>query len=1169
MIAYLQEDSRILLSCNSDLNQEDLAKLWNLLSTYLEFKTEAQHFNRISLAIKVLEETEKSKKKLFKQKLSELLLQRRCYDPKQQPAFLVFECLSNKRLRENQVQTIESLMFSNGVPPKDQIRSLGMGDGKTKILLPLLCYLNSTGENLPMIIVPEELFETNLYDLKLLSSSYLSQSTYTLILNDQSLSNEDLEDILKKFQTVKNERSYCITTPKSLHHIKLEFVQSFLNLNGNEDQLKRFQLLKMILIQLKTQGDAVIDEADLILDCLKEVNASIGKPQSVSPHVQKALARFFEEILKHPVLSIFFRIDEDADLQIDRNQYKEIIVPILSSITIQLIDECNELESLDQAEADHYLKGEKVSSGFINSLNDLSKETRDILSLGKESIQIFFPLIFTKNANEHFGLSHVEEILFCIPYARVNTPWEGSQFGNHYETMMYTMIYYTRKGLKFSHLKSWINQLKQEAVREAKMLADYESMPLDIQQSPTYQFFKEWNPCKNIDLFEFTDSAIADLQKIVNQSTQKRMTFVTDVAWKAIEINSEKISSNAQDLVSLFRSTIGFTGTPYNHAAYPSKIHTYYDSITDGKTLELLVDQKPKMMSSQNVMETLANVIYRYDAFIDSGAFFRGEMNLEVAKQLLIHLPPRKKGVVFYNDVDMPKDTVGLEMILERGEDTPKRLIDSNVPEEKRFTYYSVATGADISQVPFAGALASIGAKTTFRDLSQAIWRMREIDREQYVDFIAHEGIVNNQILDLLTHCINNQSHKLEEDIFRSFKQKMKHLITNLCIKLILDIDENNIEDQLNLIQHIRKHLVDNVSIDPYDAFGKPTIEVEMNKIVKKYKKLAIKQYSELLNNHPRVGDIYPKNKFLKDLKLLVQDSQLPKKGKDTTQKFLSTREQIKTNRCNTKTQINSVYDRVQIDHNDCYSNNINFDHHFFSLPSASNEDSIPQISFAKYLEKFKEHKGELFDSEIFLSTNFASTVNSFSVCAPEAAFGKDFLRHGPCLCKFDKKSNDCSLTILDPIEGEFVYQTLDKDRNYNTQTKQGETYFQEIVSPHGDHNPAYFQEKFHLADVILWNPEIGIISSSRNADIEKFLNHPKLLKLQVQAKFIQGYLSYTKQEQEALCNWINSLDDPEELESFFLNKILRQRPIQQKNYEGSILARIFHQLKSIPKSFV
>ncbi|MEM1283454.1 MAG: DUF3638 domain-containing protein, partial [Chlamydiota bacterium] len=741
MVAYLQKDSKKLCDCNPTLSQKELSEVCTLLTQYLIIKTEAQHLHRIETFAKdsITAEKHYDKQRSIKA-LSEAIQEKRHYDPFQEQIFSVFESLSGFRLREKQVETIRGLQFKNGVPPPDQIRPLIMGSGKTKVLLPLLCYLNSTGKNnIPFIIVPDELFETNLVDMQKLSEEFFAQPTYALVLKE-NLTENDLKDILRKIENVKKDKSYCISTPKYLHQLRLDFIQSFLDLKNGKSN-NRFLLLKDILLKLKNEGDAVVDEADLVLECLKEVNATRGAEEKVSPIIQDMLEELFLKVANKQELSDFFELDKDVDKPFDTKQYTEKIVPILIEIIKEMAPQYGDFSSIKDEQLEGYLKGGKVSQKFIEVLDKLDKNEQDLLALGKEAIQTFFPLVFSKNPNEHFGLSHESASLLSIPYARSNTPWEGSRFGNHFETLMYTMVYFTRIGVSESQLKKWIEQIQQKTIAEAEAIANLEGVELDIRKSPTYQQFQKLELPGCIDLLQITDVDISKMTEELNGSVKKRVRFVRSVPWNEIVISRQKISSNAQDLMWMFRSRIGFTGTPYNRATYPSKINTDFENNTDGKTIEVLKRSNPKVYVSDSLQQTVLEQVNQYDVLIDGGAIFRGEQSTDVARRILQKIPASKKGVIFFNDQDLPKGTKGLAMILERGETEPKKLSQSQLMPDERFTFYNITTGADIQQDPFAKGLVTLGGKTKLRDFGQAGWRLRELDKKQHVDFIISSDV--------------------------------------------------------------------------------------------------------------------------------------------------------------------------------------------------------------------------------------------------------------------------------------------------------------------------------------------------------------------------------------------------------------------------------------------
>ncbi|MEM1282715.1 MAG: DUF3638 domain-containing protein [Chlamydiota bacterium] len=1229
MVAYLQKDGTKLCECNPTLSQEELSEVCTLLTQYLIIKTEEQHLHRIEILAKesIAAESEHDKQ-LSIRGLSETIQEKRHYDPFQEQIFSVFESLSGFRLREKQIETIRELQFKNGAPPPDQIRPLIMGSGKTKVLLPLLCFLNSTGENIPFIIVPDELFETNLVDMQKLSEEFFSQSTYALVLKE-NLTENDLKDILRKIKNIKKDKSYCISTPKYLHQLRLDFIQSFLDLKDGKSE-NRFLLLKKILLQLKNEGDAVVDEADLVLECLKEVNATRGADEKISPNIQNMLEELFLKVANNQDLSDFFELDKDVDKPFDTKHYDVKIVPLLIEIIKEMAAKYGDPALIKGEQLEEYLKGGEVSQKFLDRLDGLDKNQRDLLALGKESIQTFFPLVFSKNPNEHFGLSHRLASLLAIPYARSNTPWEGSRFGNHFETLMYTMVYYTRMGVSQFQLKKWMEQIQKKTIAEAEAIANLEGVELDIKKSPTYQQFQKLKLFDCTDLLQITDVEINKMTEELNRSVEKRVRFVRSVPWSEIVVSRQKILSNAQDLMGMFRSRIGFTGTPYNRATYPSKINTNFENNTDGKTIEVLKRSNPKVYVSDSLQQTVLKQVDQYDALIDGGAIFRGEQSSDVARRILQNIPAFKKGVIFFNDQDIPKGTKGLAMILERGEKEPKKLSESQLKPNERFTFYNITTGADFKQDPFAKGLFTVGGKTTLRDFGQAAWRLRNLDKKQHADFIISSDVEKqaggSSFEDLVCFCIHNQSSKLQEDTFRAFKQKMNFLITNLCLELALGSG-----DPVRLSHYLEEFFVQQPPLDPYESFGKPSTFIEISKAVEKYKRQVEDLYERLFRENPEVESIYPQKDLEEDLSLLCHDKMLPEGVKDIEGRHLSTREQVKTeqktkenSKVKSEVNVNAVLDETEVYSRDFVFIKSSLHSSFFTTEHS--DYGIRVIPVSHYLK----NQNIMFNDNIFLSRMFASATDGskkegFSLNEAirvkyDKIFGADFTREGLCLIRRDRKTNECNLTILHPMEAQFAYKVLEKDHQLNNQFldvlhKKNELYYKEKVEFILDHENEiltekqiadvedelndisdfqgkfevlkrqykyedkfndfyskmrapiqeyfhgnkeyfnYFLEENQTADVILWDPKLGAVSHSKNTDLNQF----KCGELLVQAKYLLGFTSYTKEEQNTLREWKDEQVPDVNVENFFLENVIRQRPSIAKRYEGSILQKILN----------
>ncbi len=264
-----------------------------------------------------------------------------------------------------------------------------------------------------------------------------------------------------------------------------------------------------------------------------------------------------------------------------------------------------------------------------------------------------------KNCSEHYGLSKITTANKAIPYARSNVPSEGSEFSSPYETAIYTMLYTLRKGVSTSQVQTLIKKYREDAVNEHLQ----EGTPLN--KTAGYLKFQSLALIDHKDIFSLKDHELEGILANFNSSIENKMRFARQYGWSEIEIYSERLTSNAQHLIGLFHSLKGFTGTLWNQDTYHSALKSEPDDLLDGKTLTIL-SAKSSILEEAKDIESLYTSLEGYHACIDAGAWFRGVEAIEVAKEMLKHLPETIKGLVYFNDIDVPIETKGQAVVIGR-----------------------------------------------------------------------------------------------------------------------------------------------------------------------------------------------------------------------------------------------------------------------------------------------------------------------------------------------------------------------------------------------------------------------------------------------------------------------------------------------------------------------
>ncbi|NGX57995.1 MAG: hypothetical protein K940chlam3_00896 [Chlamydiae bacterium] len=883
IIAYLQNNGSVIREGNPTLDKRKLMKLTDDIVNYLTMKTEWNHFANIQkTASKAYAETGKIKREVMLQNLSNLIKEKRHYkDPNVDRALLVFEYYSGFRLRKKQVKTIRAMCATGDEVAQNLIMQLLMGSGKSKVILPILAYSLSDGKRIPMILVPDELFETNLADMQEFSREFLHQEIETIILPEGKRPElSELKDILVKFDRIKENRSYCMLKTTTAHSLRLQFKETLLEFSkekkgtkANRELQEKVDTLRKILNLMRNEAAAILDEADMILNCTKEVNFASPLEIPLNESTLDEVSSLFEVMSSKEYLD-FFNLDRDLDAVFDLETYESEIKPKL----IETVLNRHGLDATPSVIA-YMNRGDSVTE-IPSEIRE--SDVRDQIALSREILNNLIPLAFSKNCDEHFGLSKKSPKNLVIPYARSNVPNEGSEFGNAYETLIYSMLYYLRRGVTEQQAERIIQELKGEAFLE------YQS-GTPLQKSQAAKKFTEIYSISGKTLFNVTAGDIEAIKDEFNKTLENRMDFVQKFSWPEVKVKEESLTSNSQHLAGMFKSVMGFTGTLWNQETFHSSLQPRPEKALDGKTLQILArsESHVEVLSDENLYKNLDG----YHACIDCGAWFRGQSAKSVAENILKQLDSDQfDGVIYFNDVDDPPGTYGRGVFLGRGEKAPVLLSDTKYEGEeyadRRFTLYNITTGADVVQNPSAKALTTIGKNVTTRDLLQGVWRMRGLDDKQSVDFAIPEDLrktLKDVDLDsVLVMCARNQGVRKERDNLRAFKQKVNWVLDHSIENVLLDpnLDEEIIRKFVEALT--RQGLYSRKQGDlPFASFGCIEKEIDRELFCEQYIKKTLEKVDDLLLEVPEVFFFFDTDSLEDEMEKLVDLETLPDKVVD------------------------------------------------------------------------------------------------------------------------------------------------------------------------------------------------------------------------------------------------------------------------------------------------
>ena len=485
---------------------------------------------------------------------------------------------------------------------------------------------------------------------------------------------------------------------------------------------------------------------------------------------------------------------------------------------------------------------------IINKQNDFFNDNANelIYNYFKKNILFF---ILENQYNLNYGLpenynkidlrNNNNYIYKAIPYISGDNPAYGSEFSD--PILTYTLSYFCFN----------LKQTNQRLIDKQYMLQYYvnELTITKIKSEQEYIFQKiknlfNYSDTENMTSGDFMKHKKLYIKNIINQVNNEdyQKFFLNKIALNLKYVyDCLNISFNELLLMKNIENFVSFTGTAYitppvNYDENNNYIY-YCDSNIDNENgkkctidysrndenltvneiiLKIINDaeklKKVKTNITDNIMDEIIKNIEPYDVLIDLGAFFIN-WNDEIIYKKYCENENKKKYFVFFDNGVKISDTY-------TGHFVEKNSIDKN--KKDAFFYFGNKniTGVDADNIMNfnAHALITITNITTMRDFSQAVFRMRQINKIncQTFDLFFNNKIINpenNNIysggdfreLDNMRHIIIEMLQKNQNDIE---EQKFKILIKQNIIGLLKnEINDNDIKKILFIDPNSEKNI--------------------------------------------------------------------------------------------------------------------------------------------------------------------------------------------------------------------------------------------------------------------------------------------------------------------------------------------------------------------------
>lgn len=720
------------------------------------------------------------------------------YTGKRSINMIIFEILFGWYIKTEQYNIYKEIIDSIDKPGKSSyhVHQLLMGKGKTSVILPLIIFHNIYSNETKQIrnilaVLPKHLTKQT-YD-SLHDKFYPILGRIDVIpmtisrLGDSNMSLEKINFYVDSFLYATKTKKIIILTDTSYKSLKLNSTKSIIGSYVDEYWKNR------------------------------DINSENAKQDAIEVKKLQSNLRKLSTILRDYSLSIYDEFDNQynpitSDLNFPSNSssLKEgsIISPEITKLFVNFIfDNLHVLNRKTEFENTEKLFQTYINQNrirypnvhrFFNSTTPPGRGDEDSVVTNFVVHHLFKQLVVCKNMlyNKDYGFplndSHSPNLIFfSVPYSAVETAIEGSEFSDVDISLLLTNFTYGYYKVRSVDVEKLIYKIKKE-INEIGELAEEDfdgifSTEKDIFKIPSISILKN---LLEHDVKFFAEEKARELTEKDTLNKFKKYYLLTEIL-PDLKFTEQQENCSFMDIitsnVNMYKAA--FTGTIF------MDLPTYSDENrefigcrsnleSDGATYAALLgvyNPKPEIFTlpvpnSPNrmyVLEKLLELIREndYQVLIDAGAFLRDLTLDEVVNFFRIKL---KKRYTIYIDSSNQIKIYNKEGVL-----IPYKGQTGSYYPDEIFMFYDNKhiIGTDIKQPYKLRGLVTVSNQNDLVEISQAAFRMRNLNYGHSADFIVESHVKSRVelLLDLHTKTYSNlfgsaKMKKTEQEIKSRFR---------------------------------------------------------------------------------------------------------------------------------------------------------------------------------------------------------------------------------------------------------------------------------------------------------------------------------------------------------------------------------------------------------------
>lgn len=668
----------------------------------------------------------------------------------------------------------EMMMMKQTDPEKfqDIVIQLIMGGGKTSVIATIVLYLTARKEDkLAAFVVPQALFNAVTSNIGASMQKAFGKDITTVQFSREELTTYKLQQIRNAILDAKASHEPLVITASCCQSLELELLSQSRKLKSviyqkksltdkkgknNEtiksiernltsetlsenqkaelkDRLERLQVIDANLDKALTmqnqgieeskekikilselnqiiKGDALLDEVDLILDCLQEVNFPDGSSQPIQATHNNMLHAIFklliDDTLKIPTIddkpsmAKFVGLNSNEQTLLDSKDFVRHVAPVIAEQLAKQVKEIqNNITGLEESYI-RYASGKippqlqdladdttfifnkdnlsktvknwenfgdyeelKKDFEFLKHLKSLydsdkdKKEAANLIALSAHILCELVPATLNSSGKRNYGVSLNQDSSRIVPYLAVNTP-ATTQFGYYLEEA----CYYYQWAASFNIRETELKNIAASADAAARYYVERNNER--YEETVEYQEFKRMF---GIGLDEINKpEKIQEALELLSKDPIRRLDIAYELVSQNVANRSERLSSNGTNLMNQFQSRRTMSGTPWNVEGYVKSLLDRYkgDTGTEGKVLYTLakrsIEGKVHVVDFETVDEFLDKTLLEHPkkakvrGIIEAGGIFKKfPDNAAVAKSIMDYIDKNKisdeiEGVLFF-----------------------------------------------------------------------------------------------------------------------------------------------------------------------------------------------------------------------------------------------------------------------------------------------------------------------------------------------------------------------------------------------------------------------------------------------------------------------------------------------------------------------------------------